>query len=571
MKNRLQNIPCPTNIVVEFEPMPEELAICPDILSKNSEVTMQDNQNLKKYCAYLRKSRSDRDAELRGEEETLKRHRRILSEFAEKNNIQIAKWYCEVVSGDTIADRPVVQSLLSDVEVGKWDGVLVVEVERLARGNTKDQGTVSDAFKYSGTKIITPMKTYDPNNEFDEEYFEFGLFMSRREYKTITRRLQRGRIASVKEGKFVCSTAPYGYRKIKIPHDKGYTLEVIPEEADIVRKIFEWYCHGELMPDGIYHKLGTESIAARLDTLGVKPTRNASWSKATISDMLRNKIYAGYVFFGRQKEVKSSVDGIIRKTRKNDPDYLCVKGLHPAIIDEETFRLAESVRSENRKYTTPSSQMLQNPLSGIVYCKKCGHMMTRLAPNSRNKYSTLKCPNRYCNNVSSPIFLVEEQILQFLRDWLVSYDLNTDSAADFPIHKEISSKQDMICRMESEIAGLHSQLEKVYNFLEQGVYTVEIFQNRSAVLNKNIEQLNDSIRQTQEELERLEFLRVEKESYAPKVRFLLDNYGTNSVESNNRILKEVIEKVYYEKTAPNRRGGLYNANFTLSIFPNIPK
>ncbi len=48
-----------------------------------------------------------------------------------------------------------------------------------------DQGIVSQAFKYSGTRIITPTKTYDPNNEFDEEYFEFGLFMSRREYQTI--------------------------------------------------------------------------------------------------------------------------------------------------------------------------------------------------------------------------------------------------------------------------------------------------------------------------------------------------------------------------------------------------
>lgn len=66
---------------------------------------------------------------------------------------------------------------------------------------------MSQTFKYSGTKIITPMKVYDPENEFDEEYFEFGLFMSRREYKTINRRLQRGRISSAKEGKFVGKTA----------------------------------------------------------------------------------------------------------------------------------------------------------------------------------------------------------------------------------------------------------------------------------------------------------------------------------------------------------------------------
>lgn len=84
-----------------------------------------------------------------------------------------------------------------------------MEVERLARGDTIDQGLVAQAFKFSDTRIITPVKSYDPNNEFDEEYFEFGLFMSRREYKVINRRLQRGRLASVKEGKWVSNRAPY--------------------------------------------------------------------------------------------------------------------------------------------------------------------------------------------------------------------------------------------------------------------------------------------------------------------------------------------------------------------------
>lgn len=98
--------------------------------------------------------------------------------------------YEEVVSGDTIAARPQMQQLLADVDEGLWEGVLVMEVERLARGDTIDQGIVAQAFKVTDTKIITPLKSYDPNNEFDEEYFEFGLFMARREYKVINRRLR---------------------------------------------------------------------------------------------------------------------------------------------------------------------------------------------------------------------------------------------------------------------------------------------------------------------------------------------------------------------------------------------
>lgn len=125
------------------------------------------------YAIYLRKSRADVEAEQKGEGETLARHEKILTDLAKKKGLKIGKIYREIVSGETIDARPEVQKLLSDVRVGRWEGVLVVEIERLARGETMDQGIISKAFKISDTKIITPMKIYDPNNEFDEEYFEF--------------------------------------------------------------------------------------------------------------------------------------------------------------------------------------------------------------------------------------------------------------------------------------------------------------------------------------------------------------------------------------------------------------
>lgn len=134
------------------------------------------------YCIYLRKSRADLEAEAHGEGETLARHERLLLDLARRQNYNVTQIYREVVSGETISDRPVVQRVLREVEQGLWDGVLVVEVERLARGDTIDQGKVALAFQAYDTLIITPLKVYDPRNEFDEEYFEFGLFMSRRMY-----------------------------------------------------------------------------------------------------------------------------------------------------------------------------------------------------------------------------------------------------------------------------------------------------------------------------------------------------------------------------------------------------
>ncbi|MCD7821890.1 MAG: recombinase family protein [Clostridiales bacterium] len=162
---------------------------------------------MEQYVKYLRKSRFDRDYAELSIEETLKRHEAILDKMANDRGYCIAKTYYEVVSGESIAARPEIQKMLEEVSAGLYAGVLVVDVERLARGNGADQAYISQVFQFSGTKIITPMKVYDPSNEFDEEYFEFGLFMSRREYKTINRQLIRGRDSSASEGKYLGSIA----------------------------------------------------------------------------------------------------------------------------------------------------------------------------------------------------------------------------------------------------------------------------------------------------------------------------------------------------------------------------
>ena len=132
----------------------------------------------KKIAIYLRKSRLD--LELEGQEETLARHERILVDYCNRSGLSIAKIYKEVVSGEDIENRPIVQQLLRDVQEGLYEGVVVVELERLSRGNQIDQVEIAETFKRSNTKIYTLNKVYDLSSEdsFDEDFFEFGLFMS---------------------------------------------------------------------------------------------------------------------------------------------------------------------------------------------------------------------------------------------------------------------------------------------------------------------------------------------------------------------------------------------------------
>ena len=248
------------------------------------------------YLIYLRKSRKDRELELQtGNFDTLQRHRDTLLALARQRGYSIAHIYEEVVSGDTIAERPEMQKLLAAVETGAYAGVLVMEIPRLARGNTRDQGTVAETFQYSSTRIITPDKIYDPADEADEEYFEFGLFMSRREYKAINRRLQRRRMASLTEGKYIAGSAPYGYRRIRIPHQRGFTLEIVPDAAETVREIFHLYTAGAPRPDGTTDPVGSHGIANLLNAQGLQSPGGVKWTAAAVRDILKNPTYAGYI------------------------------------------------------------------------------------------------------------------------------------------------------------------------------------------------------------------------------------------------------------------------------------
>ena len=487
---------------------------------------------------YLRKSRADMELEAKGEMETLARHEKILLSIAKKQKLTVLDIYKELVSGDSISSRPLMQKLIEEVETGKWEGVLVMEVERLARGDTIDQGIVARAFKAGNTKIITPSKTYDPSNEFDEEYFEFGLFMSRREYKTINRRIQRGRVQSAKDGKYLGSVPPYGYDRIRIPNDKGYTLTP-NAEADVVRMIYDMYLNGD----------GCTVIANQLDALKIKPRSGDYWSRASILDILKNPVYIGKIQWSKGNQ------------------NILVDGLHEPIIDIKTFEKAQDIRKQNTRPPLKIGATLQNPLSGLIVCKKCGYTMNRLGANSRNRYDTIRCSNRYCDNVSAPIYLVEKKLLSEFRDWLNDYSLTIKDTKDDDNKDDLKRKQ--LKNMYAEVKKIELQINKTYDLLEQEIYTIEVFKARNKSLSTQKDELLKSISELEQELSTP---KQTPELDISEIRKVLDTYARlKSIEGKNKILKTLLNKVEYEKDTPNRKGQINNANFSLTLYPKIPE
>lgn len=502
------------------------------------------------YAIYLRKSRKDLELESMGEGETLARHKTALLELAQKKELKIVKIYEEMVSGESIEDRPKVQELLDEVTAGKYRGVLVMEIERLARGNTRDQGEVAEAFWGSETLIVTPSKTYDPTNEFDEEYFEFGLFMSRREYKTIRRRMQRGLMQSIKEGNYVGSIAPFGYDVIRV-NKKERTLK-FNDQSKYVEMIFNWF---------VNDRLSSGEIARKLTSMGVPTqTGRSEWNRATIKEILQNDLYTGKIRWNRRKVSKEVVDGTRKKVKRRNlsEDYLIVDGKHPAIVSEDMFKMAQSLFSGQAP--VKANTTIQNPFARLMFCKHCGKSIAYQPFNTR-KNVTPRMTHREsmtCKVKSAPYDQVMEAVIYALKQYISDFEFklnNDDEVKRREQHKEV------IESMKSELASLEKKRAGLYDYLERGIYTENEFLERKAVYTERIEKLNSNLLKEQNnEPEEIDYR--EKIIKFSEVIESLQNPDIPAKKKND-LLKEIISRIEYDCEDLGRQKG---GNVMIDIF-----
>lgn len=481
------------------------------------------------YLIYLRKSRADMEAEARGEGETLARHEETLLALAKKKNLNIGGIYREIVSGESIAARPQMQKLLEEVDSGMWEGVLVMEVERLARGNTMDQGIVSNAFTNSGTVIVTPMKTYDPENEFDQEYFEFSLFMSRREYKTIRRRMEAGRIAAVKEGCFIGSIPPYGYERYR-RNDGKYSLKIAPEEAENVRFIFESRAEGKSMTE----------IANNLTDSGIPTRKGTTWQSATIRDVISNPVYKGCIRWYNRYQPKNQSSKQVRSPKLKD--IIVVPGLHEPIVSTELWEKANAV--EIKKSPSYHDRPLSNPLAGLVICKECGHsMIVRLF--HANEERRLICVTHGCKCRGTTEEILTDTINDSLKKTYHEFKCQSESGDDSSRSKKIKAD---IKAAKTSITKLEARQQKLYELLETGVYTPEVFVERQ----KKIEEEINAAKVRISDLESRTSQDIDPDVAAEKIKHLIDTVGScETPEDKNKLYKSVIKKIMYYREPGN--------------------
>lgn len=472
------------------------------------------------FCAYLRKSRADEVREkVEDGYDALAHHRAMLVELSERTG-PIERWYSDgIKSGASLEHRDGMRALLADVRSGMWEGVLVVEVERLTRGDMIDQGTVLRAFAESSTLIVTPHKVYDPASEADESYLEFGLFMSRFEFKTINKRLIAGRVASVKEGQYIGQRAPWGYDKARI--DGKHTLVPNDQRRYVVR-LFEMFADG----------MSYRDMADSLQAMGARTVEGGRWNPSVIRKMVQNPVYIGKVSWNQTKQGVYYENGRKRYRTVRNSDALVVDGLHEPIISPELWE-----RASQRIDAAPvrGHYQTRNPYGRILVCAECGVTLKWNAPSHPNGREVMKHPRKHseCAMKGCTLDVLNQAVAESLEEVACNLDALVESAGTG------SAATAVDCRAEAERA--RKAIADNFDRMERGVISESDFVERRKVLEQRIA---DSIAEA-ERLESMEAGAVRERAVTIRdcIRSIKD--PSMDAESKRKVVWSIIERIEY--------------------------
>ena len=497
---------------------------------------------------YLRKSRADDP--LLTVEEVLARHEAILDEWAEKNlgaKVPEENKYREVVSGETIADRPEIQKVLKLIESPKIKAILIVEVQRLSRGDLEDAGRLIKLLRYTNTLVITPQKIYDLRDEYDRDAFERELKRGNEFLEYTKKIMQRGTLRSVSEGNFVGSVPPYGYDKTWITEGKRKcpTLAINEEQANVVRMIFDMYTN---------QNLAMYTICKRLDEMGVTSPKGDHWSNYSLKDMLSNVHYLGKVKWNWRKTITVVEDGEIKKTRPKSEigEFLIYEGKHEAIITEELFNATQEKLGKNTRVR--QNMGIRNPFAGLIYCQ-CGRAMSlrtyKHKDGSEKAAPRLMCDGHtHCHTGSCTYDEMLEMVKGILTQCIEDFEhrIRSNSGDAMKLHEKLLKSLEK--KMQDLEAKELAQWEAQSHPDESQRMPPHIFKMLNEKLLKEKEEVKEAMCNARKSM-------PDPVDYGEKVvrfRKALEALGDPEMnaEAKNRLLKDCIERIDYNRERPER-------------------
>ncbi|MCU5591555.1 MULTISPECIES: recombinase family protein [Bacillus cereus group] len=490
--------------------------------------------NIKEVAIYLRKSRDESD----GKEDVLAKHESLLLEYAKNHNLKY-RIYKEIGSSEYIDSRPKMVRLLSDVSQKLYDAVLVVDLDRLSRGDLEEMGRISRVFRDSKTIVITPTKTYDFNNEDQALINNFEMVFANHEFRMIRKRMIRGKQQGTKAGKWTNGRPPFPYVYNRLTKE----LDVDPDKVkvyELMKKMF------------LEDMKATYEIAWRLNELGFKTNRNSYWYENTVRRILKNEVHLGKVVYGKTSgsgsKKKLNANGVQIKDRS---EWIIAEGSHQPLKTEEEHQRILAIL-ESRRYTPKGTRTNVQVLSKLIYCGKCNRVMSFTGKASGKRYvKTCLTTDRFgyrCHNRSLNVEVIYAQLfldLERYEQQLLGHEPKEKQDDSSTLQLALQNKDEELERLEKGIERIKDL------FIDEIIDKLEM-QKRIEKHKKLMQTKKEEIRSIEQSLAVIESVRTDNDRINA-IREFKKAWNTEGITKRelNTLAKQLIERIEYVREGNN--------------------
>ena len=340
---------------------------------------MRMKQTEEKITAlYERLSRDDDNA---GDSNSIVNQKKYLESYARQRGYTNCHHYTDDGWSGGNFDRPAWKQLVADIEAGKVAHVIVKDMSRAGRDYLQTGFYTEVFFRQHSVHFVAIANGVDSDDQNSNEFAPFLNIMNEWYLRDLSRKQKTAIRVKGESGKPTTNCAIYGYKKD--PENKYHWL-IDEEAAAVVRRIFRLAVEGH-GPYEISKMLTAEKVEcpgyylakqrAKQKKQGKKggtsmldKNRPYDWYGNTVSTLLERPEYMGHTV-----NFRSSKKSYRDKRVKNDPsDWLIFENTHEAIVDPETWQLAQQVKRTVRRTDTTG---VANPLTGLVFCADCGAKM----------------------------------------------------------------------------------------------------------------------------------------------------------------------------------------------------
>ena len=516
--------------------------------------------------------RLSRDDELQGESNSISNQKQMLEDFARRNGLPNPTHFTDDGISGTRFDRPGFLAMMEEVEAGRVEAIVIKDMSRLGRDYLK-VGQVMEVLRQRGVRLIAINDGVD-SLKGDDDFTPFRNIMNEFYARDTSRKIRSVFKSKGMSGKHLTGTVIYGY----LWDEKREHWLVDEEAAEVVRRIFSLTLEG-YGPYQIACKLSADRIEIPVVHLarfneGVnrsKPVKDPyGWGSSTIVNILKKREYLGHTInFKTRKHFKDKKSHYV-----SEDEWTIFENTHEAIIDQQTFDLAQKIRSNVRRY--PNGWGEAAPLTGLLYCADCGGKMyvhrtnngKRISQYTCSNYTKVPCgtlcPTQHRINESAVLTLVSDTlraIAEYSRNGRTEFIHTVQETQVAQQSADISKKRRRLAAAQKRAGELEKLICKIYEDNALG----KLPDARYKALDAQYAKEQDALEIEIAELEKAVTGYEQSQKSAEKFIALIDKYE-NFDTLTNTMLNEFVEKILVHERA---RKGSQDTTQEIEIYFNF--